>query len=59
MDYSIHKIFLDVNNVNFISNVIGRKSRKFIICNGFIGLVCFELALDGLERSNQVNSKKD
>jgi len=34
LDYSIHKILRDVNNVNFISNVIGRKSTKFIICNG-------------------------
>jgi len=31
LDYSIHKIFHDVNNVNFISNMIGRKSTKFII----------------------------
>jgi len=51
-----HKSFRDVNNVNFISNVIGRKSTKFIICNG---LVCFELALGRLRRSNQVKSKKD
>jgi len=47
--------FRDVNNVNFISNVIGRKSTNFIICNG---LVCFELALGRLGRSNQVKSKR-
>jgi len=41
LDYSIHKIFGDVNNVNFMSNVIGRKSTKCIICNG---LVCFEFS---------------
>jgi len=28
--------FRGVNNVNFISNVIGRKSTKFIICNGLV-----------------------
>jgi len=56
LDYSIHKIFRDVNSVYFISNVIGRKSTKFIICNG---LVCFELGLDRLRRNNQVKSKKD
>jgi len=55
LNYSIHKIFCDVGNVNFISNVIGRKSMKFIICNG---LVCLELALDRLGRSNQIKSKK-
>jgi len=37
--------FRDFNIVNFISNVIGRKSTKFIIYNG---LVCFEIALDRL-----------
>jgi len=31
LDYSINKIFRDVNNVSFISNVTGRKSMKFII----------------------------
>jgi len=56
MDYSIHKFFRDVGNVNFISNVIGLKSTKFIICSG---LVCFELALSRLGRNNQVKSKKD
>jgi len=56
LDYSIHKIFRDVGNINFISNVIGRKSTKFIICNG---LVCFKLNLGRLGRSNQVKSKKD
>jgi len=40
LDYSIHKIFCDINNVSFILNVIGRKSTKFIICNG---LVCFKI----------------
>jgi len=30
LDYFIQKNFCDVNNINFISNVIGRKSRKFI-----------------------------
>jgi len=53
LDYSIRNFF-DVNNINFIS--IGRKSTKFVICNG---LVCFELGLDRLERSNHVKSKKD
>jgi len=42
LDYSIHNIFRDVSNVNFISNVIGRKSTKFITSSG---LVCLELAL--------------
>jgi len=28
LDYSIHKIFCDVNHVNFISNVIGESSRS-------------------------------
>jgi len=55
LDYSIHKIFRDVNSVNFILNVIDRKYTKFIICNG---LACFELALGTVERSNQVKSKK-
>jgi len=27
LDYSIHKIFRDVNNVNFISNVIGERAQ--------------------------------
>jgi len=39
LDYSIHKIFRDANKLYFISNVISRKSTKFIIYNG---LVCFE-----------------
>jgi len=56
LDYPIHKIFRDINNVNFISNVIDRKCTKCIICDG---LVCFELALGWLGRSNQVKSKKD
>jgi len=56
LDYSIHKIFHDVGNVNFISNVIGQKSTKFIICNGLVG---FKLALGRLGRSNQVKLKKD
>jgi len=55
LDYSINKIFRDVNNVSFISNEIGRKSTKFIICNG---VVCFEIALGRVGRSNQVKSKK-
>jgi len=55
LNYFIRKIFRDVNNVNFISNVIDRKSTKFIICNG---LVCFELGLRRLGRSNQVNRRK-
>jgi len=49
LGYSIHKTFRDIGNINFILNVIGRKSTESIICNG---LVCFELALDRLERSN-------
>jgi len=28
LNYSIHKIFRDVNNVNFISNVIGERERS-------------------------------
>jgi len=28
LDYSIHKSFRDVNNVNFISNVIGKRARS-------------------------------
>jgi len=55
MDYSIHKIFHDVNNISFISNIIGRMSTKFIICNG---LVSFKIALGSAGRSNQVKSKK-
>jgi len=28
LNYSIHKSFRDVNNVNFISNVIGERARN-------------------------------
>jgi len=28
LDYSIHESFCDVNNINFISNVIGKRVRS-------------------------------
>jgi len=43
LDYSIHKIFRDINSTYFISNVIDRKvegARSLSFCNG-LGLVCF------------------
>jgi len=39
MDYSIYKIFRDVNSVYFISNVIRREHEVFIICNEMVGYV--------------------
>jgi len=30
LDYSIHKRFCDVNNVSFISNMIGKRARSLL-----------------------------
>jgi len=56
LDYSIHKIFRDVNNVKFRLERDWSKEHEVYHLQ-WIGL--FELALGRSGRSNQVKSKKD